>query len=615
MSDVSTPSGIAIDSGAWRFTARGMSLGGLEPLIDGVPAPTAGRSQDERGLTWKLAGAFAGARMTLRIEPADGQLRLLVELAGLSTDRIVDSLGLRFHAVTGVGRYLRNGYQSWDGSFFARPGEAALDDNPARSPQLGFALTALTPPSGEGCLVLVFTRHDRFQSRFRFAGDADEMGLDVETLWDRAPHNGRVAAEPLILIEGSDVEEALGDWSRAVAEESPLRPRIPAKRITGWCSWYNLYAAIDEASIREHLAAAVTFRDHHRVPLDVFLIDDGFTPEMGDWLDVKPQFPRGMAPLVAEVAEAGFTPGLWIAPFMVGNRSKLFRGHPDWVVRERETGAPLAHMKFYGEFRWHKRSEEYYILDVTHPEAEAYIREVFRTWRRDWGCGYFKTDFMLFGSEYGPDRAVWREAGVSRIAIWRRMAKLIREEIGEALWLGCGCPLWASVGLVDAVRIGRDVGVTWRGDHSAESLLRDQVTRNHPSGILWQADPDCILLRDGFHELTDDQVQSLALFAGLAGGVLMSSDKLDELRPDRAELFATLLREEQLACSFPGMQALHEHGVIEQQVRRPDGSSLTNLFNTRGEAVRRGSTELGPYASELLLKAGDPLAGLAKGRP
>ena len=58
------------------------------------------------------------------------------------------------------------------------------------------------------------------------------------------------------------------------------------------------------------------------MPLDIFQIDDGFTPEMGDWLDVKPQFPRGMAPLLADIAAAGFRPGLWIAPFLVGNRSR-----------------------------------------------------------------------------------------------------------------------------------------------------------------------------------------------------------------------------------------------------------------------------------------------------
>ena len=55
---------------------------------------------------------------------------------------------------------------------------------------------------------------------------------------------------------------------------------------------------------------------------------------------------------------------MWIAPFMVGNRSGLYREHPDWVVQDRQTGGPLAQMRFYGEFRWHKRSEEYYVLDI-----------------------------------------------------------------------------------------------------------------------------------------------------------------------------------------------------------------------------------------------------------
>jgi len=47
---------------------------------------------------------------------------------------------------------------------------------------------------------------------------------------------------------------------------------------------------------------------------------------------------------------------------------------------------------------------------------------------------------------------------------------------------------------MDAVRIGRDVGVSWRGNQSAQSLLRDQTSRNFANGIFWQADPDCILL-------------------------------------------------------------------------------------------------------------------------
>jgi alpha-galactosidase len=554
-----------------RFACRGIALGDVQPLIDGeVPAHAAPRV-DDCTIVWELDHG----RALLEVEAGD-VVRLRFRLEGLAGDRSIDSLGLRFGRVEGVRLYLRNGYQSWDGSFFVEPGTPPGGGPPAKAPTLGFAMTALLPLADKGALIVGFTRHDRFQSRFRFGGSAAAPTLDIETLWDRVPHSGRVEAEPLLLCDNAEVEPALRSWSRLTAAESPLPPRIPKRRITGWCSWYSLYAAIDEPSILAHLAAAARFRDDRAVPLDVFQIDDGFTPECGDWLDVKPQFPRGMKPLIDDIAAAGFNPGLWIAPFLVGNRSRLFADHPDWLVQSLEGGL-LAHMKFYGEFRWHKRSEEYYVLDVTHPDAAAYIREVFRTWR-SWGVGYFKTDFMNACMEYGPDQARSHQDGLSRVAIWRRMATIIREEIGDALWLGCGCPLWASVGLIDAARIGRDIGVSWHGDYSADSLLRDQLTRNHASGILWQADPDCVLLRGRFHDLSDQEVRSLLLFAGLAGGVLMTSDKLDEIPADRAELFAALLSHGTLECEFPEL-GNSATGLIVQRSTGDHGTRLCNLFN------------------------------------
>ena len=580
---------------AFEFPELGLSLGEVAPLIDGE-VPQHGPAEVQDGL---VAWPLKVGRAVLSITEADDGTRLHFCLEEVGDAPPPQSLGLRFSSIENVRLYLRNGYQSWDGSFFVPPGTPPGDAPPGKEPTIGFAVTALLPHDRDGALVIGFTRHDRFQSRLRFGETADRLSIDVETLWDQVPHEGVIEAEPLVLLSGAEVEPTLRRWSQAVAAESPLPPRLPERRVTGWCSWYSLYAAIDEAAILDHLRAAVHFRDRHQVPLEVFQIDDGFTPEMGDWLEVKPQFPRGMKPLLADIEVAGFTPGLWIAPFMVGNRSRLFAEHPDWVVRSRRSGEPIAHMKFYGEFRWHKRSEEYYILDVTHPGAEAYIRNVFRTWRRDWGCRYFKTDFMLFGSEYGPGEARWHQPGLSRIAIWRRMLALIREEIDDALLLGCGCPLWASVGLVDAVRIGRDIGVTWHGNYSAESLLRDQLTRNHGSGILWQADPDCILLREHFHELSDEQVRSLALFAGLSGGVLMTSDKLDELSEERAALFAALLREPRLQCEFPDL-GREDGRLIRQRSHRPDGSVLLNLFNSSDAPVAAGpGGRLPPFASRL----------------
>ena len=579
------------------FTPASIEIGGIRldafaPLIDGEVPPHQLAHSHAGYVSWSLDD---GSTIDLHL---DGE-RIDIRLTGFAGERRLHSLGLRIGRAGNVRQYLRNGYMSWDGSYFVEPDTAreVVDADPTLAE--GYAATALLPRGQDGAVVLGFLRHDTYQSRFRFHFRQGGLAIDAETLIDLKPMTHEIRAEPLVLFAHQEVEEALRRWARLVAEASPVPPRLPDRRITGWCSWYNLYASLDPPVLHEHLSAAARFRDAHDAAFDVFQIDDGFTPEMGDWLDFKPQFDDGIKAILTAAREQGFVSGLWIAPFMVGNRSRLFAEHPDWVVRSRKTSHPLAPMTFYGEFRWHKRSEEYYVLDITHPAAEAYMRTVFRTWARDWGCGYFKADFLHLGSTYGPDQAVWHQQGLTRIEIWMRMMRLMRQEIGEATLLCCGSPLWAPVGYADAMRIGRDVGVSWSGHYSAQSLLRDQTARNFANGILWQSDPDCILLRDRFHDLTDDQVQSLAGFAGLAGGVAMTSDQLDEVSPERRAMFAALLADPTPnPCNFPdlGRSALryslstgptgkpmavaHADPVLVQQSPGADGTILVNVFNT-----------------------------------
>lgn len=488
----------------------------------------------------------------------------------------LDSFGICFAHVENLRAYLRNGYHSWDGSFYIEP-----ETDRARN-ETGYAMTQLLPRRGDGSVVIGFDRHDRFQQTFTSDARHAPTSLTIQTCWDRKSRAGHCESERLVIFEHAQVEEGLREWARLVAQASSTPPR-KSEPIIGWCSWYNLYAYINEENILTHLRGVEKIARQENLPMRVFQIDDGFTPEMGDWLDVKPQFPRGMKPLLDDIRAAGFIPGLWIAPFMVGNRSRLYREHPDWVVQNVD-GGPLVHWKLYAEFRWHKRSEEYYILDATHPDAFDYLRRVFRTWRNEWGCEYFKTDFMFWGAAYGPDRARCYRDESTRIEIWRRVAEMIREEIGEALWLGCGCPLWASVGLVDGVRVGRDVGVEWRGDLSAQSLLRDAATRNFANHILWQADPDCILLRERFHHLTDAQLRSLALYAGMIGGVTMTSDALDELSPERLRLWKWLLTRG--VCRFP---FLGQTDPVSVQVRDGNPSAVL-IFNTTDTPVERTYT-------------------------
>ncbi|HSL42412.1 MAG TPA: glycoside hydrolase family 36 protein [Anaerolineales bacterium] len=499
--------------------------------------------------------ALGSGSFQLQVAPSETEKRISVRywLENPPPDLTLDSFGLRFEQVENVRQFLRNGYFSWDGSYYVQPDTLPDVEEGANRLETGYGMCQFLPRSGTGSLILGFDRHDRFQQTFTFDTSRQPLSLTIQTWWDRKDRSGleRCESEHLMIFGHPEIENGLREWARLVASASPTPPRLASPPITGWCSWYNLYAYINEENILDHLHAAQTVAVQENLPMRVFQIDDGFTPEMGDWLEVKPQFPRGMKLLLDDIRSAAFIPGLWIAPFMVGNRSHLYRDHPDWVVKDRQSGGPLAHMRFYGEFRWHKRSEEYYILDATHPDAFDYLRNVFHIWRHEWGCEYFKTDFMHFGSEYGPDRAIWHTPGMTRIEIWRHMAEMIRQEIGDALWLGCGCPLWASIGLVDGVRIGRDVGVAWSGDFSAQSLLRDQACRNFANHILWQSDPDCVLLRERFSHLSKEEIKSLAIYAGMTGGVMMTSDHLGELSADRLELWRLVLHEGRASCEFP----------------------------------------------------------------
>jgi hypothetical protein len=536
-----------------------VTLRGGQPILNGAPLEgwtcEVLHLDSERMELRYTSASLAGGVFRIQAHQAESgqQIWMHYSVEGLPDDLILDSFGLRFEQVENVRQYLRNGYFSWDGSYYVQPDTLPDTERDAPRLEVGYAICQFLPRYGSGSLILGFDRHDRFQQTFTFDTTSQPLALTIQTWWDRKDRSELEAckSEWLVIFQNGEVENGLREWARLVANASPTPPRLSSPPITGWCSWYNLYAYINEENILDHLHAAQTVAARENLHMHVFQIDDGFTPEMGDWLEGRPQFPRGMKALLDDIRSAGFLPGLWIAPFMVGNRSHLYRDHPDWVIADRQTGKPLTHMQFYGEFRWHKRSEEYYILDTTHSDAFDYLRNVFHIWRQEWGCEYFKTDFMHFGSEYGPDRALWHAPGMTRIEIWQRVAKMIREEIGEAFWLGCGCPLWAPVGLVDGVRIGRDVGVAWSGDYSAQSLLRDQASRNFANHILWQSDPDCVLLRERFSDLSPEEIKSLALYAGMTGGVIMTSDHLGELSQDRLNLWRFILPQERASCDFP----------------------------------------------------------------
>lgn len=304
---------------------------------------------------------------------------------------------------------------------------------------------------------------------------------------------------------------ALGRWAGEFAAQAGVRPAGLRALPPVWSAWYQYQDTATEDDILANLRAM----DDLEVGIGVVQIGDGYQRAPGDWLRSSGRF-ADLPALVRRIRDAGRRAGLWIAPLLVGRSSDVLRDHPGWVVRD-PSGAPV--------YAGTVCRQECTALDVTHPEAAAYLTGVLHI-MRDWGADYFKLDFMYAGACEGR-----RHQDVTGVQAYQRGLRLIRDAAGpDALLLGCGAPILPSVGLVDAMRVGADMAVAYEpadGDPaqpSQRAASRNAVARAWQQGRFWVNDPDCLLARPGVQRRED-----WAALVERYGGLRSSGDGLRNL--------------------------------------------------------------------------------------
>ena len=246
--------------------------------------------------------------------------------------------------------------------------------------------------------------------------------------------------------------EAVRRWRHArVSSETPI----------GWWSWTVYYGAINEGEV---LANGDWQAEHLKsLGYKYFQIDEGYQYARGEFATPNAtQFPDGMRFVGHHLTGEGLTFGIWTAPFEVTTRAWIYEHHRDWLVHNAK-GEPIP----IGNV-WDQKSDVLYALDTTHPGAQQYMRDTYRTLVREWGVRFIKLDFMdttaIEGYRYRPNTTALE---AQRIGL-----QVIRDAVGDEVILDKdGSPMLNPVGLVDTGRISADTG------HSFER------TRNAASGI------------------------------------------------------------------------------------------------------------------------------------
>jgi alpha-galactosidase len=456
------------------------------------------------------------------------------------------------HRFVGAPRVFRNGYQSWSSSDVATFGTARdpsfSADNPffqaahhadaetvANEYELRSEWVTIIGDDSDQKLLVGFVGSGNHDGTLRLThGVEGDTELHVEAFLggiELAPGESR-QLDPIVLATGTDEHALLAEWADEVA--TAARARRDAEFQVGWCSWYHYFDDITEEALRANLAMAAEF------PFDVFQLDDGYQAAIGDWLDTNDKFPSGLPAVAAAIRDAGYRPGIWLAPFLAAPDSQIAREHPDWLAQFRP-GKPL---KAWVNPSW---GGFMYALDTSNPEVLAHLESVGRALRA-MGFSYLKLDFTFAPSFDG----IWHDRRMSPAQRVRAGFKAIRRGAGEdAFILGCGVPLAHVVGVVDGNRIGPDVAPLWEPAPETEVIagyLRTQPSTKYAQDAtrlrqfmhrrLWLNDPDCLMLRTKETRLTEEQVREWAATVAASGGMVLVSDDLSLLGDDAKALLS-----------------------------------------------------------------------------
>jgi len=406
----------------------------------------------------------------------------------------------------------------------------ALEDAGTRS----WGAVAMELPGPAGGLVAGFVTSARQMAWLdlrRFDGSVD-ISASCETAGESFGPGEALVTETLYLGLAMDPAAALSAYARMAGHRGGVRLKSAPR---GWTSRYLPAGDVAEEKVLE-IARFVSAR-RKQVALDVIQLDDGYMKAYGDWLETNDRFPGGLEALGKQVSSLGLTPGIWLAPFVAQPSSRLFKDHPEWMVKD-SSGRPLA---------WETDKEgdgPWYALDGGHPGAGEWLTGLFSA-LHGYGFRYFMLDFLFMGCIPGV-----RSQPGTRIMAYRRGLSAIRAGAGNSYITGCAGPYPPSIGLVDGMRVSGDARSGTGPWESFHSSFRETHQRFWSHRALWNNDCDALVLRPDSGS-PDGLAGAIAASAALSGGALFSGDDLPELPSDGMALLVRTLEASRERAAVP----------------------------------------------------------------
>lgn len=391
----------------------------------------------------------------------------------------------------------------------------------------------------------------KFLYKIRIKNCEDTIRFEPFTKFTAVYYNAKeLESQKTLVFDGI----TLSNGMEALSEFIP-KSKKRSERVFGWNSWDYYFSSVTHDDIMENLE----FIKNDKVlsqNIKYITIDDGWQYMWGDWVE-NHKFKDGMKYTADKIKEAGFVPGIWVAPIQIVPTCDIALWHGDMLLKG-ENGDP-----YYGTIT------NQYNLDPTHPESQKFLRKLFTKLYND-GYRLFKIDFLCqfrsnddFKDNIQAKHFYDKEAGPYDAL--RELFRIIRECVTEESHiLGCSLPVECGADVVDSGRISIDMH-NWQGctEKVADSLEWAYIYH----GKVWNNDVDFLVVRGP--ETSDDKVLTNCVaqrkdyrlgdaekisdfsyiqartwtnFVMISGGNVFLSDKLTALNEKGIELLRTAVQ-------------------------------------------------------------------------
>jgi hypothetical protein len=398
-----------------------------------------------------------------------------------------------------------------------------------------YTFLAIVDPKNRAGVVGGWLTHERASGIVVGTGDAGRPTVAAKSEYGRLviPAGKTEAGETFAIGFFDDARSGLEQFADLTAKVNHIKLRDP---LCGYSTWYHAHA-LDQ----ERMAQLAQFCKEQRLTdfgMNFLQIDDQWQLARRDFTSHKPNGPYsdGMKPTADHIRSAGMVAGLWLTPFGWDSTLPRFADHQDWFVHRRSDGK-VYDVKWAGD-----------CLDMSHPEARAFLRQVIARMTHEWGFGLLKIDGLWAGMACSIlyPQPTYRDDGLGDAAfhdplktneqVYRDGLRLVRDAAGpDAFILGCNIAqnmrtMGGSIGLVDSMRIGPDIKANW----AAVVRCANPAGRLYFwNGRVWWNDPDCLMLRD---PLTLDMGRAWGSFIALSGQLHLVSEWLPGLPADRLDV-------------------------------------------------------------------------------